>query len=255
MGNKLSDFILEKTKGVNQVDLAKALGVSQSFLSRLKSGQIKTADATLAIDMAVFFREPLEKMLALVGKERYCPKIREALGPDNQKEPTIVEIFPDQETKLEFDSLQTRDDFVAIRIVGTASLGPGLAIHSEETKGYALVYKNAIPRKARKQTRRQEKIVCVFSKGTSMLPTIQDKSLVAIDIEDRDEIQNNKIYAVAIPEEREDGISLKRVVKSGNFLMLLADNQNEPGFPKFINRADLEYNPICGRVVWAWNKF
>jgi hypothetical protein len=33
-----------------------------------------------------------------------------------------------------------------------------------------------------------------------MSPTIQDKSLVAIDLEDREEIRRNKIYTVEIPD-------------------------------------------------------
>jgi hypothetical protein len=37
--------------------------------------------------------------------------------------------------------------------------------------------------------------------------------------------------------------------------ILIDDNPNEPGFPTFINMKGLNYNPICGRVVWAWNKF
>lgn len=230
---------------LTQAELAAAIGVTHTTINRLEGGTQNIALFKL-LKISEILKVPIH---ALFTKEALVPKL------ESEKEPTIVEIFPDQETKLEFDRLQTRDDFVAIRIVGSASLGPGLAISSEETKGYALVYKHAIPRKARKQTRKQEKIVCVFAEGTSMLPTIQDRSLVAIDVEDRDEITNNKIYAVALPDAGGDKISIKRVSKSGDFLMLLADNQNEPGFPMFINRREISYNPICGRVVWAWNKF
>ena len=85
-----------------------------------------------------------------------------------------------------------------------------------------------------------------------MSPTIQDKSLVAIDIDDRNDIKRNKIYAVEIPDS---GVTLKRVIKTDGLLMLFADNPTEPGFPTCINLAGIKYNPICGRVVWAWNKF
>jgi transcriptional regulator with XRE-family HTH domain len=252
MGSALSNFLLEKTRNMNQVDLARALGVSQSFLSRLKSGQIKTADATLAVDMAVFFHEPIQKMLSLVGKDAYYAKMKEALFPEFQKDPIILEAFPDESTKIEFDRFRSRDDFLPIRIVGAGSLGPGRFVSSEETKGYALIYRHALPKKAAAQKRDREKIVCLFAEGQSMTPTIQDGSLVAVDIEDRAEIHKNKIYAVELPDA---GVTLKRVIRSADHFMLFADNPNEPGFPTCVSMEGLGYNPICGRVVWAWNKF
>jgi len=42
--------------------------------------------------------------------------------------------------------------------------------------------------------------------------------------------------------------------KDDHFI-LFAYNQNELGSPTCISMKGLSYNPICGRVVWAWNNF
>jgi phage repressor protein C with HTH and peptisase S24 domain len=102
------------------------------------------------------------------------------------------------------------------------------------------------------QDRQHEKIICLFVKGDSMRPTIQDGSLVAIDIEDRVETVNGKIYAVALPDD--GGVTIKRVYHQHGFLTLLADNRDEPGYPYCLPLKGLQYNPICGRVVWCWNR-
>jgi transcriptional regulator with XRE-family HTH domain len=54
------------------------------------------------------------------------------------------------------------------------------------------------------------------------------RSLVAFDVEDKSEIQNHKIYAVEILGEE---ITIKRVFKADQDLILLADNLDFPEFP------------------------
>ena len=87
--------------------------------------------------------------------------------------------------------------------------------------------------------------------GHSIAPAIQDGSLVAIDLEDKSEIQNYKIYAVEIPGE---GVTIKKVFRADQDLILLADNRDFPGFPRCLHCGNLDYNPICGKVVWACNR-
>jgi SOS-response transcriptional repressor LexA len=89
--------------------------------------------------------------------------------------------------------------------------------------------------------------------GTGIYNIVErGNSCPPIDIEDRVDILKNKIYAVDIPDA---GVTLKRVIRSDDQLMLFADNPNEPGFPTCISMKGIGYNPICGRVIWAWNKF
>lgn len=220
-----------------------AKGLSNSYLNQFLNGRRR------------FNEDMLKKISAALGVPLYQLFADEPLVPrsDSEKEPVIVENFPDQETHEVFKRMKSRDDFVPIRILGTASLGQGRIIESEEIKGFALIYKGALPKGAgNKKLQERPRVVCLYAEGESMSPTIQDKSLVAIDIDDRIEIKRNKIYAVDIPNS---GVTLKRVIKSDDHLMLFADNPNEPGFPTCILLKGLGYNPICGRVVWAWNKF
>jgi len=83
----------------------------------------------------------------------------------------------------------------------------------------------------------------IVEKGNSCPP---------IDIENRADIRKYEIYAIEIPDA---GVTLKRVIQSGDHFMMFADNPNESGFPTCISTNGVGYNPICGRVVWAWNKF
>ena len=179
----------------------------------------------------------------LFSDEELVPK------PEAEKQPIIMESFPDDKTSTEFHEVEAQDNFVPVRIIGTASLGQGRVVSTEETKGYALIYRGAINRKAWTQKRSAEKIVCLWAQGDSMSPTIQNKSLVAIDVEDRAEIQNQKIYAIELPDE---GVVLKRLHRTENHLILFADNPNTPGYPKCMMLDD-ELSPIRGRVVWTWN--
>lgn len=169
-----------------------------------------------------------------------------------EKDPAIIEIFSDEATKIEYSKFRSRDDFLAVRILEDAvSLGHGSIISQERTRGYALIYKQALPKQAEKQKRDRERIVALFAKGDSMTPSIQGGSLVAIDIQDRNEIKNYKIYAVEIPDE---GVTIKRIYQDKDNLVLLADNRDFRGFPRVVNLKGLSYNPICGKVVWTWNR-
>ncbi len=233
---------VRKSRGVDRKEIASILGADVSYVTKIEKG-----GANFTIDKLLKIAEHMKvQPYEFFSESPLIPR------EEADKDPTIVEVFPDEAAKLEYSKFRSRDDFLPIRIIGTASLGHGRFVSAEETKGYALIYRPALPKKAAAQKRDKEKIVCLFAEGESMLPTIQDGSLVAIDIEDRNEIRRNKIYAVDIPDA---GVTIKRVVQTDGHLMLFADNPNEPGFPTCISKKDLNYNPICGRVVWAWNKF
>lgn len=218
-----------------QKDIADFIKVKPSYVTRIENGQ---ANVTLdkLIKIADFLKTPLHNLFA---PEPLVPKSYA------EKEPAIVEIFQTEETKQEYNRFRTRDDFIPIRIVGEASLGHGRIVSEEETEGYALIYKHALRKRA------YDKIVGIFAKGNSMKPTIQNESLVAIDIEDIYDIQNYKIYVIDLPDE---GVTIKRVYKNGHYLMLFADNKDFLGYPKCLNVSQCSYHPIQGKVIWTWNK-
>ena len=233
---------IRKSSGVDRKEIAAALGTDVSYVTKIEKGQANyTIDKVLKI--ADYLKTPPYNFFseeALVSK---------AIA---DKEPAIIEVFPDEATKLDYSKFRTRDDFLAVRILeDAAALGPGAIIAQERTRGYALIYKQALPRQAEKQKRDRERIVALFAKGDSMAPSIQGGSLVAIDIEDKGEIKNYKIYAVEIPDE---GVTIKRVYRDNDNLILLADNRDTKGFPRIVNLKGLDYNPVCGKVVWTWNR-
>ncbi|MEN6560899.1 MAG: XRE family transcriptional regulator [Acidobacteriota bacterium] len=228
--------------GTNLTKFCREKGLSTVYLNQLLNGKRR------------YNEDLLNKIAKALGIPIYQLFIDEPVVPKSQadKEPAIVEIFPDQETQSEFAKFSSRDDFLPIRILAdAASLGHGAIVSQERTGGYALIYRSALPRKALKQKRTAEKIVCLFATGDSMSPTIQDKSLVAIDVEDKVEIRNKRIYAIEIPDE---GVTIKRILQHNDHLLLFADNRDFPGYPRALCLKELNYNPICGRVVWTWNK-
>ena len=230
---------IRKSKSVERKAIASVLGADVSYVTKIEKGA-----ANFTIDKLLKIAEHLKvPPYEFFADEPLVPK------PVADKQPIIMESFPDAQTHDEFREVEAQDNFIPIRIVGTVSLGQGRIISGEETEGYALIYRHALNRKAWTQKRNAEKIVCVWAKGSSMSPTIQDKSLVAIDIEDRGEIRNQKIYAVELPDQ---SVVLKRVHRTDDHLILFADNPHTPGYPKCV-MLDEELSPIRGRVVWTWN--
>lgn len=231
-----------ESKGLTQAQLALKVKIQPPSINRIENGKMQTTTGNILAIAEALDVLPYE----LFSKEALISKAQA------DKDPAIIEVFPDEAAKLDFNKFRTRDDFLPVRILeDAASLGHGAMISQERTRGYALIYKHALPRKAEKQKRAQEKIICLFVKGESMLPAIQDGSLVAIDVEDKNEIKNYKIYAVEIPDE---GVTIKRVYRDKDNLVLLADNRDFRGFPRVVNLKGLSYNPVCGKVVWTWNR-
>ena len=220
-------------------EFAKKSGLNYVYVNSILNKDRRYNEDTIEA-IAKALRVPL---YSLFSDEPLVPK------PVADKQPIIVESFPDTQTHDEFRGVEAQDDFIPIRIIETVSLGQGRVVSNEETKGYALIYRHALNRKAWSQPRKSEKIICVWAVGDSMSPTIQNGSLAAIDIEDRSEIRNQKIYVVDVPEE---GVVIKRVHRTGDHLILFADNPHTPDYPKCV-MLDEELSPIRGRVVWTWN--
>ena len=166
--------------------------------------------------------------------------------------PHIITFQHDDPTmREEFASHEDADSFIPVRILGdAAAMGPGRKVASGKTAGYALIHEVALPRIARTQKRSDEQIVCLWARGESMEPTIQDGSLVAVDRRKRG-LQNGKIYLV---HEGDDAVTIKRVSTSrGGHLVVTADNPATEGYPLVLSGKDAD-NAICGKVVWWWSR-
>jgi len=169
-------------------------------------------------------------------------------------EPRIIYFeAEDPEIREEFERTERKDAFVPIRILSDpAAMGPGRNVASGATDGYAVIYDVALPRIAKRQTRRDEKIVCLWAMGDSMEPTIQKRALVAVDLRANtiESVENRKIYAMWLPE---GGITLKRVIRSDSHLILIADNPEAEGYPRVLTGEDAE-RAVRGKVIWWWSR-
>jgi transcriptional regulator with XRE-family HTH domain len=244
MDKKELGFIIRKRREalkINRPELADLLGVALSYVTKIENGQANfTIDKLFAIAKNLNLPE-----YNLLSSETLVPK---SLA---DKEPVIISVFQNELSKQEFDQYLTKDEVRPIRILeDSASLGTGRIVAQEKTKGYALIRKEIIDKKAWTQKRGNEKIICLLAEGDSMKPTIKDGSLLVIDLEDIEEIQNGKIYAIELPDE---GVTIKKAYKHKNHLMLFADNREDPNYPKCILLKQKHY-PIRGKVIWALNK-
>jgi hypothetical protein len=173
--------------------------------------------------------------------------------PESRAPRFIYFSSPDPEIQAEFERTEKRDTFVPIRILADpVAMGPGREVGNGATDGYAIISDVALPKIARSQKRKDEKVICVWALGDSMEPTIQQKALVAIDlrVQTLEAVQNRKIYAVWLPE---GGITLKRVVRREEQLILIADNPNAEEFPRVLLGEDAE-RAIRGKVCCWWSK-
>jgi phage repressor protein C with HTH and peptisase S24 domain len=83
--------------------------------------------------------------------------------------------------------------------------------------------------------------------GPSMHPLIPEKSVVVIDLDDKD-YYKNRIYAVNYPENGEDIAAVKRVHDWKEGFVLMSEN---PNFPPEL--TELDWKDLCvGRVIWVW---
>lgn len=83
--------------------------------------------------------------------------------------------------------------------------------------------------------------------GSSMSPLIPPRSVVIIDLDDR-ELVNNKIYAVNYPTNGENIAAVKRVQKWKKGFALLSANLEYP--PEL---SELDWRDLCvGRAIWIW---
>lgn len=244
MDKKELGFIIRKRREalkIKRPELADLLGVALSYVTKIENGQANfTIDKLFAIAKNLNLPE-----YNLFSSETLVPKSLAA------KEPAIIEIFQDELSKKEFEQYLTRDKVMPIRILeDSASLGTGRIVAQEKTKGYALIRREIIDKNAWTQKRGNEKIICLLAEGDSMKPTIKSGSLLVLDLEDIKEIQNGKIYAIELPDE---GVTIKKVYKRNDHLMLFADNREDPNYPKCILLKQKHY-PIRGKVIWALNK-
>ena len=213
-------------------------------------------------DMGV--REQAQEALIILDKDKYEPWVWDMLQKKDEgipPPPRIVYMDTDVPEMVEdFRKRHDRDAFIPIRVLDSIQdlykfRGPSKA----STLRYALIYQEYLPPSARHQNLENEQFVCVIAEDSSMAPTIPKGAVVAIDLFDREEIDDHKIYVVYNKREKEEKVAypmedvatLKRVRKSGANLNFYADNPEERRYPRSVRlEPGHEHVHILGKVLW-----
>jgi hypothetical protein len=245
----LSDFLIEKTKNQTLASIAKAIGYSDSFLSKLRAGHYESAGINVAIDLSLYFHEPLEKILALIGKEKYYEKLKRNLAREFQKEPHLTFNSPE-------------GDYEGIKLFpDPISLGPGYELSEMVPEDYAPLLKSMLPKGWKSD---KDRIVAFRTKGISMKPTINDGSIVWIDRMDVVP-KIGEVYAFLL-KDFGNIVTIKRLIKiDRHFMIIDGDNSNAEDrkaedlkdFPMVLNLKEYEHDgvsPVRGRVIWVLNR-
>ncbi|QCR34511.1 XRE family transcriptional regulator [Lysinibacillus sp. SGAir0095] len=140
----------------------------------------------------------------------------------------VEELVTLLETEEEANSL---NNFVKIPVLGTIACGDPI-LAEENIESYRFEYPDNLP---------NGNLFFLKTKGDSMEPTIPDNCHVLIKVQE--EVENGQIAAVRFVGENE--VTLKRVKKQGNIILLIPDN------PKYEAIIVTEDNPvsIIGKAV------
>lgn len=171
---------------------------------------------------------------------RLLQELREhLLRLEGRSGPQIVAIVDDRRA---FERLEGSEKFRAIPYMRDAAAAGNGRIVEDQVEGYVVVHEGIAPRPA--------DLVAVQVAGDSMLPTLTDGSIVAIDVAQSDPAPLRSKIVCARTEANE--VVIKRLGAAGRDLVLTSDNLDKQEFPPITVRLEAVANPIIGRVVWAW---
>lgn len=155
--------------------------------------------------------------------------------------------------------LTARDETENIKVFAdSACLGPGYDMDSCVPAGLMPLPKKDLPRGFKSQ---EDRIICLPTKGTSMIPTIMPGSYIWIDRDVPTEaVVQRSIYAFLL----HDGtVTIKRLIRvTNNSIIIDADNmdpseRSENGtlkdFPMVLPLCE-DHSVIRGRVIWILNR-
>ncbi len=168
------------------------------------------------------------------------------LIPYEHKEPTLVFNMPEGEIE-------------GVKVFDTpACLGPGFNMDESAPAGYMPIPKKDLPRGYKSDPNR---IICLPTKGTSMVPTILPDSYIWVDRDvPAESVLPGRIYAFLLPDR---SVTIKRLVRLADHCAIIdADNQDpaerkDAGslkeFPMILPLQE-DHSVVRGRVIWILNR-
>ncbi|MDO8136367.1 MAG: XRE family transcriptional regulator [Candidatus Brocadiales bacterium] len=208
--------------GINPTQLAKKVGIGQSTLAEILAGA-KDPRLSTILKIAQGLNCNVGELLEEEKRPKVTPEIvAESVARYAEEAGSIiVPLLPDD---------------VAGRI----------PLEARDVTFYSSEDYCVVPRDWVKDPK---SVFCLRTKGSSMEPIIHDKSIVAINMAEKDP-QNlyGKIAAVKV----EDGCAIRRIYLYGEELHCIPDNPLGPeNRPYYFNISKVK-NPIIGKVVWVW---
>ena len=219
---------LIKEKKIKKSWLAKELGVSQTTIFRWLSGE-NYPDARVLLKLADILGVSVQYLLT--GKDPPRPAYA---GIPN------FELVSYEEWLRKINNKEPLENFVAIPLVsGYAACGAG-AVLENEIESFVVIYQEWC-------RKNPKNYLAVRIIGDSMLPTLRDGDIVAIDKTQRNpERLIKKLVAV----NSEDFCYIKRLTRTKSGLYIAtSDNRDE------LEDFEIEPAQIIGKVVWAWTRF
>lgn len=191
-----------------------------------------------------------EDLLEKISKALEVPEYKlfsdRPLVPYESKEPALVFNMPEGEIE-------------GVKVYDTpACLGPGFNMDESAPAGYMPIPKKDLPRGFKSDPNR---IICLPTTGTSMIPTILPDSYIWVDrMVPAETVLPGRIYAFLLPDRT---VTIKRLVRLADHCAIIdADNpdpaeRQEAGslkdFPMILALQE-DHSVVRGRVIWILNR-
>lgn len=225
--------MLRERLGFNQANFADKLGIARSSISRMEQGE-RPPSAELLFGLVCDFDVDLKDLLCGVAASHTL--VVDAIEAAAQVRP-VIRAAADTLDDLPQQGLS--DDYLAVPLVnGKVAAGPGGVVWNQ-VESLVWVYRPALGRKHR--------LIAVRVGGDSMEPTIPNKAIVIVDL---DQWQPNggrrHIWALRTAE---GDTQIKRLQLVDERLVLVSDNVDHPLEGAWT--GDLR-RLVIGKVIWMW---
>ncbi len=217
--------------------LALTLGVSEAYVSNINSGR-KGANEDLQKRIAKAFGYDYKSYLEY-GRELLTGEPR----PEPQPRPFQIVVNGTHDKEILENAKETYRGIPLYESGRLAAGSNGLYFNDNEVpESEVIVYRPELGHRSGHQ------LAAVRVGGSSMNPTIPEKSIIVVDRDDR-EFANGKIFCVNDPDDTGQYVSaVKRVQRWEKGFVLISDN---PDFPPKV--TGLDWLDLCvGRVIWMW---
>lgn len=217
-------------RGLNQTQLGKMIGISQSSISDLESGETKEPMATTLIALCAALRVRQPWLTREEGEMEEGPPVighsaRDVALPFDPN-PAIIEIPM-------FDV--------------AASMGLGAAMPEHDTVVDHLRLTRTWVQRNLPSASSTTNLAVISAYGDSMLPTFNDGDILLIDRAVRT-VRLDAVYVLSFHDE----LYIKRIQRRPDgSIAIISDNKVYE--PIIVSPGEKDSVQVLGRVLWAWN--